>query len=238
MVKTLCIIQARLTSMRLPNKVMMPLGSSGKSILEHVYERLSISKQINKIVFAIPDSSSNDELAQFICNKGFDCTRGSEEDVLDRFYQCAIKYAPKIVVRATCDNPLVDYCITDDLIENLDKYDYMSCKGIPLGSGVEVFTMSALSKTHNEATTIPEHEHVTPYIYTHPDKFRINHKNYNLPTYRLTVDEENDYELMNRIYDELYHGFPIANEKIYSYLAQHVDLVSLNTGVHQKRLNE
>ena len=87
MVKTLCIIQARLTSTRLPKKVMMPLGSSGKSILEHAYERLSLAKHIDKVVFAIPDSSMNDELAEFMDNKNIEYYRGSEDDVLDRFYQ-------------------------------------------------------------------------------------------------------------------------------------------------------
>lgn len=238
MVKTLCIIQARLTSSRLPKKVMMSLGDSGKSILEHAYERLSLAKHIDKVVFAIPDSSMNDELAEFMRNKDIEYFRGSEDDVLDRFYQCAIKYSPEVVVRATCDNPFVDFNIADDLWEHLEDNDYVFCKNVPLGTGVEVFTMTALVKSFNEATTGPEHEHVTPYIYTHPDKFSTFGRDFGLPSYRLTVDEERDYELANRIYEALYEGEPIQNAIVYKFLEEHPELLSINTEVHQKKFNE
>jgi spore coat polysaccharide biosynthesis protein SpsF len=238
MVKTLCIIQARLTSTRLPKKVMMPLGSSGKSILEHAYERLSMAKHIDKVVFAIPDSSMNDELAEFMKSRGIEFYRGSEDDVLDRFYQCAINYNPEIVVRATCDNPLVDYNIADDLWEHLGNNDYVYCKNVPLGTGVEVFTMKALAKCYNEATTGSEHEHVTPYIYTHLDKFCVFVRDFCMPSYRLTVDEERDYELANRIYDALYKESPIPNAEVYAFLEKHPELIAINTDVHQKKFNE
>lgn len=238
MVKTLCIIQARLTSKRLPKKVMMTLGSSNKSILEHTYERLSLAKNIDKVVLAIPDSSMNDELAQFIQSKGLECTRGSEEDVLDRFYRCAINFHPDIVVRATCDNPLVDYNIANELVANINGYDYLGCKAIPIGTGVEVFTMNALEQTYNEATTAYEHEHVTPYMYTHPDIFTFALKDYNLSEYRLTVDEEIDYKLACIIYNALYHGAPIPNTEVYAYLEKHPELVTLNSKVHQKKYDE
>ena len=238
MVKTLCIIQARLTSTRLPKKVMMPLGDSDKSILEHAYERLSRAKHIDKVVLAIPDSSMNDELAEFMKKKNIEFYRGNEDDVLDRFYQCAIKYNPEIVVRATCDNPFVDYNIADDLWEHLDNNDYVYCQNVPLGTGVEVFTMKALTKSFYEATTGPEHEHVTPYIYTHPAKFRLYGRDFGLPSYRLTIDEERDYELANRIYTALYHGSPIPNSEVYAYLEMHPELIAVNTEVHQKKFNE
>ena len=238
MVKTLCIIQARLTSTRLPKKVMMPLGNSGKSILEHAYERLSLAKHIDKVVFAIPDSPMNDELAEFMKSKDIEYYRGSEDDVLDRFYQCAIKYNPEIVVRATCDNPFVDFTVADDLWEHLESNDYVYCKNVPLGTGVEVFTMKALSKSFNEATTGPEHEHVTPYIYTHPVLFKTYGRDFGLPSYRLTVDEERDYELANRIYDALYQGRPIPNVDVYKLLEENPELLAINTEVHQKKFNE
>lgn len=216
----------------------MPLGTSGKSVLEHAYERLSMAKHIDKVVFAIPDSSMNNELAEFMTSKNIEYYRGSEDDVLDRFYQCAIKYNSEIVVRATCDNPLVDYNVADDLWEHLGNNDYVCCKNVPLGTGVEVFTMKALTKSYNEATTGPEHEHVTPYIYTHPDQFCIFVRDFGLPSYRLTVDEDRDYELANRIYDALYKGSPIPNAEVYAYLEKHPELIAINTDVHQKKFNE
>ena len=238
MVRVLCIVQARLTSSRLPNKVLMTLGNSGLSILEHVYQRLNMSKHIDKVVFAIPDSQMNDSLAEYLELKQMPYTRGSENDVLDRFFQCAVQFDPQIVVRATCDNPLVDWELADKLIQTIHEYDYVGAKGAPLGTGVEVFTMDALSESHKKAATEPEHEHVTPYIYNHPEQFQVHRKEFGLPSYRLTVDEERDYELANIIYNALYKGTPIPNKEVYTYLELHPDLVAINTEVHQKNINE
>ena len=119
MVNTLCIVQARLTSSRLPEKVLMELGNSGLSILEHVNMRLNKSLKIDKVVFAIPDTPLNDKLADFLENKKIEYCRGSENDVLGRFYHCAEKYNPELIVRATCDNPCVDWHLADEMIEKI-----------------------------------------------------------------------------------------------------------------------
>ena len=235
MVKVLCVVQARLTSSRLPNKVLMTLGDSELSILEHVYKRLNMSKHIDKVVFAIPDSAMNDSLAEFMENKGITFTRGSEDNVLDRFYQCAKKYEPQLVVRATCDNPFVDWELGDKLIESLDGNDYVGCKDTPLGTSMEVFTMASLEKAHKYATSEPEHEHVTPYII---QKMKSSQISYNGLSYRLTVDEERDFYVANTLYKELYRGEPISNDKVYEYLANHPDLANYNREVHQKQLGE
>lgn len=216
----------------------MTLGDSQKSILEHVYERLSLAHHIDKVVFAIPDSSLNNPLAEFLTTKGLEYYRGSEDDVLDRYYQCAKLYSPTVVVRATCDNPLVDFSLADDLIDSLKDYDYISPIGIPLGTGVEVFTMQALAQAWQEATTQPDHEHVTPYIYRNPDKFKTFKKNYSLPSYRLTVDEEADFNLADSIYRALYSGRPILNANVYDYLEHHQDIAHGNVSVHQKGWGE
>lgn len=164
MVNTLCIVQARLTSSRLPNKVLMQLGDSKLSILEHVYQRLSQSRKIDKIVIAIPETPLNDKLAAFLDDKGISYIKGSEDNVLERFYQCAIQYKPQIVVRATSDNPFVDWRQIDNMIDSLGENDYISSENAPLGTSASVFYAEALYAAYENAETDIEKEHVTPYI--------------------------------------------------------------------------
>lgn len=235
MVMVLCIVQARLTSSRLPNKVLMTLGDSKQSILEHVYCRLRMSRYIDRVIFAIPDTSLNDPLAEFMEQKNISYTRGSENDVLERFYSCAIQFDPTIIVRATCDNPFVDWELGDKLIEKLGEFDYVGCKDTPLGTSLEVFTMSSLEEAHIKAVSEPEHEHVTPYIIQNMNSKMIA---YNGLSYRLTVDEERDFFVANTIYKNLYNGGPIPNSVVYDYLAAHPKLADYNRSVHQKQLGE
>lgn len=235
MVNTLCVVQARLTSSRLPNKVLRTLGESNLSILEHVYQRLNKSRYIDKVVFAIPDSAMNNPLAEFMDSKEIPYTRGCEDDVLDRFYQCAKQFNPKVVVRATCDNPFVDWELGDKLIESLGNNDYVGCKDTPLGTSLEVFKMHSLEEAHNNATTEPEHEHVTPYII---QKMKSATIPYNGLSYRLTVDEERDFYVADTLYKALYKCEPIPNSVIYDYLSTHKELADYNREVHQKILGE
>jgi spore coat polysaccharide biosynthesis protein SpsF len=116
MINVLCVIQARLTSSRLPNKVLLKLGNTKLSLLEHVYTRVKLVKKIDKIVFAIPNAILNDKLADFLSEKQIDYFRGNENNVLSRFYECASLYSPKFIVRATCDNPCIDWELADRLM--------------------------------------------------------------------------------------------------------------------------
>lgn len=235
MVKTLCIVQARLTSSRLPNKVLMKLGKSNLTILEHVYQRLCKSEFLDKVVFAIPDTPLNDSLASFMGDKSIPYFRGDENNVLDRFYHCALQYLPQVVVRATCDNPFVDWHLCDMLIQSLNSRDYVGCKDTPLGTAVEVFTMQSLKTAYQNAKSEPEKEHVTPYIIQKMDSAYLA---YNGLSYRLTVDEERDFDVADTLYRELYDNKPIENELIYEYIAQHPELIQVNQDVHQKVLGE
>ena len=235
MVKVLCVVQARLTSSRLPNKVLTELGNSGLSLLEHVNSRLHQSRYIEEVAFAIPDTAENDALAEFLDSKGIPYFRGSEDDVLERFYLCAKKYNPELVVRATCDNPCVDWQLTDMLIENIGDADYSYCYDAPLGTPAEVFTMESLEQAYVNSTGDIDREHVTPYIKRNG---KVLLPKYNGLSYRLTVDEENDLKLTNIIYNELYHGQPIPNTDIYHYLSNHPEVAMINQKVHQKQLGE
>lgn len=234
---TLCIVQARLTSSRLPDKVIMPLGKGGKTIAEHVYERLSQSQKIDKVMFAIPKGERNDELELFLEERGIPSFRGSEDNVQERFIGCIRQYQPEIVVRATSDNPFVDWQQADLQIEALSGCDYVTTKGAPLGTGVEVFYAEGLEEAYRLVSSDREREHVTPYLYTHPERFQVKHIPYRLSLksdYRLTVDTDEDYRLAQQVYDALYDDAPIANERIYDWLAAHPYVSHLNDAVEQK----
>lgn len=213
----------------------MELGGSGLTLLEHVYNRLNKSKYIDKVVFAIPESKQNDELATFLSDKNIEFYRGSEDDVLSRFYECAIKYQPKFVVRATCDNPLVDWELIDYLFDQFGNADYISTDDTPLGTSAELFTMESLSEANKNAMYDEEREHVTPYIIRQKKSVLTS---YNGLSYRLTVDEERDIEMMNKIYSHLYQDAPIPNKEVYKYLNQHPEVAEYNKSVHQKELGE
>lgn len=237
--KTICIVQARLTSSRLPNKVLKPLGYDDKTILEHVYSRLLLSKNIDEIIFAIPETESNDFLSCFLRQKGIPVFCGSENNVLSRYYDCARRFLPQIIVRATCDNPLVDWELTDLAIQLLmdNSFDYVNMRGFPLGTGTEVFTWESLQIAYNNAKEGWEKEHVTPFIYKNPDMFNLGtlqNESNQTDMYRLTVDTAEDYELMKVIYDKLYNGLPVFNKSVLEFLNNSPELLNINDMIKQK----
>ncbi|MDR0603975.1 MAG: glycosyltransferase family protein [Bacteroidales bacterium] len=239
MVKAICIVQARLTSSRLPDKVLKLLGREGKTILEHVYDRLLLSTNLDKIIFAIPDTESNDYLFDFLQQKEIPTFRGSEDNVLSRYYECAKKYSPQIIVRATCDNPLVDWTLIDMAIQMFinNTCDYVNMKGYPLGTGTEVFSWKSLQIVYSKVEDKSDKEHVTPFFYKNPDIFSISTLQnvvYQTNKYRLTVDTEEDYELMKIIYNELYNGTPVFNKSVMDFLDKHPELLSINDMIEQK----
>lgn len=239
MVNTLCIVQARLTSTRLPNKVLTELGGTGLTLLEHTYKRFQAVPSIDQTVFAIPDTTANDSLAAFLEDKDIPFFRGDENNVLERFFKCAKHYEPQVIVRATCDNPCVDYEEADRLIRSLDGYDYAVTTNAPLGTAVEVFLSEALYKTYREAESDVEKEHVTPYIYRNENLFRVLRLPYsNIPSLklRLTVDTEQDMSLMNKVFSYLYHGSVFPNKYVYDYLINNPQLLEINAEVQQKTI--
>lgn len=218
----------------------MELGGTGMTIAEHVFLRLNASKYIDKVVFAIPDTDTNDRLAEFLEQHQIEFVRGSEDNVLDRFYQCARIYQPEIVVRATCDNPCVDWIQIDGLIEHLPGNDYISSQGAPLGTSAEVFSAKALYEAHDKASNDVEKEHVTPYIYKHSDSFKVSkipyHLNVEKELFRLTVDTQQDFEVVDIVYNALYKGEPIKNETIYQFLLLNENVRRINECIEQKKI--
>lgn len=200
------ILQARMSSARLPGKVMLTL--CGKPVVWHVIERLKLSKKIDKIVVAISSQSADDTLAGYLKEKGVECSRGSEQDVLERFHKASMEFPSYAVARATADNPLVDPVILDKTIEFFEKehYRYVRTKGFPAGIGVEVFETGLLGETFRNARSSYEREHVTPYMYT----TQQSHGEYTCGgesgNVRLTMDTMEDYEFIKDIYGHFFKG--------------------------------
>lgn len=192
------IIQARMGSKRLPSKVFKMIGD--KNLLEHIFYRLSYLKHEAKVVVATTSLEKDDVVVAFCLSKGIVCFRGSEENVLDRYYFCAKKYGFKDIVRLTGDNPFTDIEEIDNLIELHinSKADYTHSFGeLPIGVGAEIFTFNALENSYHNAIKENHKEHVNEYIQEHPGLFKISVLHVpaykNRPDIRLTIDTEEDY---------------------------------------------
>jgi spore coat polysaccharide biosynthesis protein SpsF (cytidylyltransferase family) len=209
----LAILQARLSSTRLPRKVLKPI--LGKPMLLHQIERLQNSKMINKLVVATSNDDSDDDIVQMCINNNIEVFRGSLNNVLDRFYQCAKFYNPKHIVRLTGDCPLADWQVIDDVIQyHLDSnYDYTNGSvkpAFPDGLDVEVVKREVLEIAWNNATSLSEKEHVTYYINKRKSKFKIGllHCKEDLSHLRWTVDELEDFIFVEKVYQNLYENNP------------------------------
>ncbi len=224
--QTLCIVQARMGSTRLPGKILMEVDD--KSILEYEIERLRQSKLIDKIVIATTTNAEDDKTEAF-CNKvNIDCFRGSENDVLERYARCAEKYPEfNSILRITGDCPLIDPHVIDELILFFDKeeLDYASNTELgretyPNGVDAEILTRETLARTHEEATLPSDREHVTLYI-RNSDKFikKYIRNAENLSSYRFTVDSKEDFDVVS---------FLIKNSSITAQFKDYVDLLNEN----------
>jgi spore coat polysaccharide biosynthesis protein SpsF len=183
---------------------------AGKTMLEHVVERVSAAWLVDQVVIATTTDPSDDVLHEFCAERGWSVVRGSMEDVLSRFVLAAERFRADIIVRVTTDCPLADPELIDDVVRVVmsSDYDYVSNRlppderTIPLGLDVECFRRSALEGAATNAADGPEREHVTPYIYHNREKFRCMHLRYpeiGEPDFRLTVDTQADFELISRI---------------------------------------
>ena len=209
MKKVVIIIQARTGSTRLPNKVLTPINN--EFLLTHCIKRLkNISNQVPVIV-ATTHQKNDDEIVNISNLEKVDCYRGSETDVLDRYYKTAIKFKAKYIIRATADNPLVDIDEAGRLIYELKNgnWDYVTMvenvngNALPIGAGLEGFTIDSLEKSYRNAITDNQKEHVNEYILENPQYFKIKRikcKDYNnCPRLRLTIDTKEDLKFIKKI---------------------------------------
>ncbi len=238
--KTVAIIEARIGSSRLPEKVLMDI--EGKPMLWHILNRLKFSEKFDDIILAIPNTKENDILEKFAKENNLKYFRGKECDVLSRYYEAAKRFKCDIVVRVTADNPLLDPQIVDLIIEkHLNSgADYTSNnlkRTFPIGLDIEVFNFKILETAFKEAKESYQREHVTSYIREHPEEFYLINveNNEDLSYMRWTVDEIKDLEFVRQIYKGLYREKKIFLMKdILAFLKQHPKLMEINKNVKQK----
>jgi len=243
-----CIMQARTGSTRLPEKILKKIKD--KTVLEHDIDRLLESTMIDNLVIATTTKEKDNRIVEIAQNYSVGFYRGSEDNVLSRYYYAAKEYNAEIIIRVTSDCPIIDPHIIDNMVNEFialkrdQNLDYLSNKikmTFPRGLDVEVFTFDVLKKTFLEANQKFEKEHVTPYIYLNPDKFKI--KNYENDTdysmYRWTLDTEEDFILIKKIYDNLYDkGKIFLFKDVLRYIEKNPKISKINEHIKQKKLNE
>ena len=233
------IVQARTGSTRLPCKVMMDL--CGKPVLQQIVERIQYCRLVDRVIVATTELAQDDVIEQLCLRRGYHVFRGSPKDVLDRYYNCARRYNAEHVVRMTADNALFDPGIVDQGIDYyfVNRKDYVYYReGLPLGTAIEIFPFSALETAWTESADPASREHVTAYMYRHPDRFVCDRVHAIGPRHddlRLTMDTVPDYELVTRIYNELYEKNPrFTLEDVYLLLEKHPEWKALNALIVQK----
>lgn len=240
---TLAIIQARMGSSRLPGKVLMDLG--GGTVLARVVRRLERSQQISRVVVATTSAPVDQAIVSECERLQVPCFRGSEDDVLDRYYQAARLYPAGAVARITSDCPLIDPQLVDETIRVFrdEQADYASNvfpRTYPRGLDTEVFTCAALERAWREAREPYQREHVSPYLYQHPERFRlasvsgdVDHSHY-----RWTVDTPGDLELLRTIYSRFDNCDDFHWQDVIALMEREPELAELNSQVLQKSLRE
>jgi spore coat polysaccharide biosynthesis protein SpsF len=237
--RTVAIVQARMGSSRLPGKVLMDLGA--RTVLARVVHRVRRAALVHDTVVATSSETQDDAVVAECRRLGVKYFRGSERDVLDRYYQCAQAHMATIVVRITADCPLIDKDVVDAVIRSFleNACDYACNTGYPRGLDVEVLTIEALACAWREASKPYEREHVTPYIYEHPEHFRLRSINADADysQYRWTVDTLEDLELLRLICARLAEDEDFGWRDVLRLMRLEPELLKINQHVVQRALH-
>lgn len=232
MPKIVAIIQARMGASRLPGKMLMDIA--GKPAIAHVVLRVQQAKKIDLVVVATTTALADDAIADWAKTNGVPCFRGSEQDVLDRYYQAAKEYGADIVVRVTGDCPVADPAVVDQVITAYEEggFDYVSNTirpTYPDGLDCEAFSFAALEKTWKEAKLSSEREHVTPYIWKHPELFKLKNveNRRDLSAERWTLDTSEDLAFLQRVASEIPAG-DFSFETTLRVVGEHTEWRGLN----------
>lgn len=213
--RILAVVQARMSSRRLPGKVLEPI--LGRPMLLHQLDRARRATLLDRLIVATSTDDSDDDVVRMCRDSGYDCERGSLHDVLDRFWQIASKDGAEHVVRLTGDCPLTDPEIIDLVVDAhlTDGADYTSNtrprSTWPDGLDVEVVRAGALEQAWREAVTPSDREHVLPFVWSRPERFRLKAVNgeMDLGHWRWSVDEPSDFQLVEAIFAALYPRNPM-----------------------------
>ncbi|WP_425449713.1 cytidylyltransferase domain-containing protein [Dethiothermospora halolimnae] len=246
MKKIVCIIQARMGSTRLPGKVIKKL--SGKTVLSHVIDRVKQSKLIHDIVIATTENKKDSVIVEEAKKKHVKYLRGSEKDVLSRYYYAAKENNGDIVVRITSDCPLIDPLIIDKIIKKYKENEYniitnggndLVERTYPRGLDVEVFSFDILKKAYLKAHKSYQREHVTPYMYENSKNIYYFKNDIDYSKYRWTLDTKEDLQLIKNIYNNFYKGtHNFYFKDILKYIEENPQLSYINEHVNQKSLEK
>lgn len=238
------LVQARMGSTRLPGKVLKEVLE--KPLLQYLIDRLKKVELADEVVIATTTHDEDDEIVDFCLAEEIPLFRGKSEDVLDRFYAAAHAFKADVIVRITADCPLIDPKLIDQVIQfyldHYPKYDYVSnshVRSFPIGMDTEVFSFKALKEAYTEGNLNEEREHVTPFIYRRPSRY-VKHLIIHEPSlahFRLTVDTEEDFELVKLLIEEIYpknRDFSMGD--ILETLQKNPEWIKINGSVKQKEL--
>ena len=230
------IIQARMESTRLPGKVLKDVN--GKPLLMYQIERVRVSKLLDKVIVATSNLPKDDAIADFCERNNIDCFRGSENDVLSRYYECAKKYQADIIVRLTADCPLSDPIVVDHaiLLFQKEKADYAANTAppettrFPDGSDVEVFSVQALERAFIECKNSNDREHVTFHFWRYDNGFKVVQLTHEVDwsRYRFTVDYPEDLEVVQFIFQEL------ERRRSFGHLPEIIDIIDVAPEIKAK----
>ncbi|MDH3892464.1 MAG: glycosyltransferase family protein [candidate division Zixibacteria bacterium] len=232
----LAVVQARVSSTRLPGKVLKPI--LGRPMLWRQLERLQHASRIDRLMVATSDQPDDRQLLAICADFDVPCFCGSLDDVLDRIYRAAQSVGADTIVRLTGDCPIIDAEVVDIVIDQFQKSacDYATNTNPPTypdGLDVEVMGIDCLETAWREAKLISEREHVTPFIRNRPERFGITNctNEADLSHLRWTVDEPEDFDLITRIFEGLYPKKPtFSMADVVEYLEDHPQLSKLNSG--------
>lgn len=234
--RTVCIVQARMSSTRLPGKVLLPLA--GREVLAHVLDRLAFCNTLDEVVVATSSDASDDVLAHWCRARGVPVFRGSLQDVLDRYYQCAVENQANAVVRITADCPALDPTLVDDVVRGFQAggYDLFYLGGeFPDGLDCQVFSFAALERAWHEAVLGSEREHVGPYIGNHPEFFHLGSLDRfkGLAHHRWTLDEPRDLAFLESVFQRLQRpdGQNFLTQDLLDLLSREPGLLQANEGI-------
>jgi len=238
------IVEARMTSSRLPGKVLMP--AVGKPMLELMVERLRLIPEITKIIIATTENCADEPIVALAEMLGVDCFRGDEEDVLGRVVKAAQRFKTDIIVEITGDDPLLDPELSSAVIKtflmNESKIDYAANDidwTFPIGLNTRAFSRGLLEKVERLTFHPVDREHVVNYIVKHPDQFRLH----NIPAagiyrrkdIRLTLDTAADYQVIKTVFETLYPMNPAFTAKeVIRFLNAHPEVLKLNQYIVQR----
>lgn len=237
------IMQARMGSTRLPGKVLLDIA--GEPMLARAVKRLQRAQTLNKIVIATTTEPADDQLATYCARQQWHFFRGSQDDVLDRYFKTATQYQAKVIVRITSDCPLIEPEIIDQIVSQFltpdTTFDYMANfmphRTFPRGLDTEVFSMEALKRAWQEDKNPATREHVTPYLYQHPEMFSIGGftSTADYSSHRWTVDTPEDLELVRRVYTYFGHN-RFDWQEVLSLLKNNPEWLLINQHIEQKKI--